>query len=384
VTAARCRLADLAEVVDCEHKTAPQAEPGTEYAYSVGTPALRGRNIDFAQAKAVDLQTYTKWSKRAELRSGDIILAREAPVGGVGFVDGKRKVCLGQRTVLVRPTSEDLDSRFLFYALQSPAIQSWMSDRSTGSTVEHLNVSDVRELPLPFLPALRDQQRIANVLGAMDRLIEVNHGLITSQRHLLAALYRKVVADHSAMSVPLFDAVDVDFGGAFKGEHFSNAGSGMPLLRIRDLKTFSSATWTTERLPGDVVVQPGDVVIGMDAEFRPTLWLGPPSLLNQRVCRIRPKLVSRAFAREALVAPMAFIEGHKTGTTVSHLNKADLQEVKIPLPSREVLESFDAVAEPLRLAIVSLHKEIEDVARARDELLPLLLSGRVRVREAVA
>ena len=127
-----------------------------------------------------------------------------------------------------------------------------------------------------------------------------------------------------------------------------------------------------------------DLLIGMDAEFRPTYWLGPKSLLNQRVCRVRPKFGSMAFAREALVKPIAFIEGHKTGTTVSHLNKADLADTKVFVPDHLSLTRFDASADPLRRTIVELHREISELGAARDELLPLLMSGRVRAGDFAA
>jgi len=81
---------------------------------------------------------------------------------------------------------------------------------------------------------------------------------------------------------------------------------------------------------------------------------------------------------------MAFIEGHKTGTTVSHLNKTDLMETKVAIPSASTLARFDAVSDPLRLAIVALHQENLELGATRDELLPLLMSGRVRVGDVAA
>ncbi|WP_150129185.1 hypothetical protein [Microcella alkaliphila] len=123
----------------------------------------------------------------------------------------------------------------------------------------------------------------------------------------------------------------------------------------------------------------------MDAEFRASQWVGPTSLLNQRVCRVTAPGASNAFVLEALKAPLAYIEGHKTGTTVIHLNKRDLEETSVLIPSDTAVSEFDAVAEPLRLWNVSLSAENEQLRRTRDELLPLLMSGAVRARpEGVA
>jgi hypothetical protein len=54
------------------------------------------------------------------------------------------------------------------------------------------------------------------------------------------------------------------------------------------------------------------------------------------------------------------------------------------LPTPDAIAAFDYVAEPMRLAIVSLHQEAEMVGNTRDELLPLLLSGAVTVAESAA
>ena len=118
----------------------------------------------------------------------------------------------------------------------------------------------------------------------------------------------------------------------------------------------------------------------MDAEFRPTQWIGMPSLLNQRVCRVHARHRSLAWTREALEGPLAFVEGHKSGTTVAHLNKRDREELKISVPPDAAGEWFDAVAQPLFDGITALAQESNDLAHTRDELLPLLMSGRIRVR----
>ena len=305
---------------------------------------------------------------------GENLKTRKTPIAFLA--DGKYWV---NNHAHVLRAAEGFDLRFLCYALGLADVSGFL----TGSTQPKLTAGNLARIPLRA-PSLDEQRRIAGVLGTLDDLIEVNRRLMADAAALLSSLFAKLMATSALTEMPFFEAFDVDFGAAFKGENFSSQGVGMPLLRIRDLKTQKSDTWTTERISGNVVISAGDVLIGMDAEFRPTYWLGPDSLLNQRVCRIRPKAGSLAFAREALVKPMAFIEGHKTGTTVSHLNKADLAETKVSVPDRLSLSRFDSSADPLRLAIVGLYRENLELEAARDELLPLLMSGRVRAGDVVA
>ena len=71
---------------------------------------------------------------------------------------------------------------------------------------------------------------------------------------------------------------------------FNDKGVGKPVIRIRNLKDPHGCIFTTEdKYPPEVEVNPGDLLVGMDAEFRPHRWTGPRALLNQRVCKIIPK-----------------------------------------------------------------------------------------------
>src|SRR5690606_16903207 len=107
-------LADVClQITDCEHKTAPAAPRGTEYGYSVGTPCIKNGRLLLDAAKRVDRATYEKWTARAVPQKDDIILTREAPVGESALLDGNSRVCLGQRTVLLRPDPLKIDPRFL-------------------------------------------------------------------------------------------------------------------------------------------------------------------------------------------------------------------------------------------------------------------------------
>jgi type I restriction enzyme S subunit len=220
------------------------------------------------------------------------------------------------------------------------------------------------------------------VLGALDDKIAANSGAEGVMDQLIAALHIHAIEAPGHKVAPLFEVFDVDFGEAFKGDHFSEPGVGRPLIRIRDLKTFSSQIWTTETRARESIIQPGQVVVGMDAEFRPTWWLGEQGLLNQRVCRVRCRQSGAAFSREALRGPLMEVEGYKTATTVIHLNKSDLERVRVTLPSSEALSRFEAAAEPILESRVSLAAERRTLAHMRDLLLPQLMSGMIRVKDA--
>ena len=100
------RLADVCEfIVDSEHKTAPTQESGFPY---IRTPNIGRGRLKLDGVKRVSSDSYQEWTRRAKPMPGDLILAREAPVGNVAIITVSEPVCLGQRTVLLRPDKNRL------------------------------------------------------------------------------------------------------------------------------------------------------------------------------------------------------------------------------------------------------------------------------------
>ena len=175
-------------IVDCEHKTAPTQETGYP---SIRTPNIgRGRLI-LDGVNRVSEETYREWSKRAVPQAEDLILAREAPIGNVTIIPKNLRVCLGQRTVLIRPNKNKVCPMFLVYFMLGDEIQAKLLGRSTGATVSHLNMRDIRNLAFPKLPPLPTQRKIASILSAYDDLIENNTRRIKILEDMTSTIYRQ-------------------------------------------------------------------------------------------------------------------------------------------------------------------------------------------------
>ena len=177
-------------IVDCEHKTAPKSGDGTGYALVRTTNIGRGR-LDLTNVHRIEATAYEEWTRRAVPQPGDLILSREAPVGNVALVASGMEPVLGQRTVLIRPDEEKVDAGFLTYRLLAYDLQHWMSGVANGATVPHLNMEDIRALPMPELPSLRAQIQIGATLAAFDDLIENNRRRIEILEEMARLLYRE-------------------------------------------------------------------------------------------------------------------------------------------------------------------------------------------------
>ena len=181
----------------------------------------------------------------------------------------------------------------------------------------------------------------------------------------------------------IYTAASVAYGAPYKSKLFNSERKGIPLIRIRDLKTHFPKNQTTERHPKETKVYPGDILVGMDGEFRAVLWQGELGWLNQRVCMFAPKeWVSRAYIYFVIQEHLDFHERSKTGTTVIHLGKRDIDGFRIVFPDAGVMGRFQALADSLIDTIIGNGSESRTLEKLRDTLLPKLISGELRVPDA--
>ncbi len=157
-------------VVDSEHKTAPIATQGYPY---VRTPDIGKGFLNLRDTRRVSRDTYVNWTKKAIPHAGDLILTREAPVGNVAVIPVNTELCLGQRTVLLRPDQKLAVAQYLCYLLLGGSVQETFHSLSSGATVPHLNLADIRKLEIP-LPSLPEQKRIATRLNQAEEIKKTN------------------------------------------------------------------------------------------------------------------------------------------------------------------------------------------------------------------
>ncbi|MCY3851920.1 MAG: restriction endonuclease subunit S [Acidimicrobiaceae bacterium] len=146
----------------------------------------------------------------------------------------------------------------------------------------------------------------------------------------------------------LGDVAEVANGAAFKSKEFNTNGDGLPLIRIRDVGQPEASTHYSGEYKTDYLVQSGDLLIGMDGDFRIARWNGVQSLLNQRVCRLRvgsSRFYSDRFLEHVLQPYLDEIHKATSAVTVKHLSSRTVQDLPIPLPPRAEQERIVSAIE---------------------------------------
>ena len=207
----------------------------------------------------------------------------------------------------------------------------------------------------------------------------------------MEALYRSWFVDYAPfggtkpsnwVKADIYSIANIIYGAPFASKLFNTEGLGKPIIRIRDLKEQAFVTYTTEIHPKGHLIQPGDIVVGMDGEFRPYIWGNSEAWLNQRVCIFESKLPSdKAFMLYTIKPLLNVIEQTQVATTVIHIGKKDYDAFEIILPDRNTLDQFGAITTPMLERIVNNSVENKKLAKLRDALLPQLMSGDIDVSD---
>ena len=163
-------------IEDCPHSTAKDE--------GKGYPLVRTPNIGFGRLSLncvhrVSETVYNQRNVRAVPQTNDLIFAREAPAGNIAVIQEGEKVCLGQRTVLIRPFTQYILSDYLAYYILAPSSQQNLVDKSSGTTVPHVNLSDFRRY-LIALPPIKEQHNIIDKISMVLPWIE-KYGVFSNE-----------------------------------------------------------------------------------------------------------------------------------------------------------------------------------------------------------
>lgn len=407
VATSSTKLRDVCEfIVDCEHKTAPtQAE---------GYPLIRTPNIGRGRllldgVYRVSEETYRLWTKRAVPQPGDLIMAREAPVGNVAIVPDGLSPCLGQRTLLIRPNREKIDAAFLTYLLLGPDVQGTIHAKTNGATVPHLNMKDVRELALPPIPPIAEQRRIASILSAYDDLIENCERRIRVLDEMARSLYREWFVNYrypGHESVPL---VDSPMGRIPKGWEVTSASTALEINpRVKVPRTGELPFVPMGSLSNDSMVisdiETRDRPSGSKFQNNDTLFARiTPCLENGKTGFVQflPDDESAACGSTEFIVlrgrsvPPQFVyclarspefRDHAIKSMTGATGRQRVQEACfdryfLAQPPAALLERFEEITKPMFTLVQTLHTRVANLRQTRDLLLPRLLSGQLSVEE---
>lgn len=347
--------------------------------------------------KHIDETEKAAFTGGSKFCNGDTIMARITPClenGKTAFVDilDKNEVAFGSTEFIVMRSRKGIsDPQFVYYLAISPEFRNVAIKSMVGSSGRQRVQQDVLNNVELLVPPLGEQEKIGAFLAALDNKIALNNKINDNLEQQIRTIYKNWFIDLVPFGgiVPdnwrqesIYSLAEIIYGAPFSSKQFNTEGIGKPIIRIRDLKNQQFATYTTEVHPKGYLLQPGDIVVGMDGEFRPYIWGNKEAWLNQRICVFKNKRPQgKAFLYYTIEPLLYAVEQTQVATTVIHIGKKDFDAFKIMLPDEDVLNRFDDLTSPMIDQIVSNIYENKKLEELRDALLPKLMSGEFDVED---
>lgn len=329
--------------------------------------------------------------------------ARLLPVGTVCL---SRTASVGFVVTMGRPmaTSQDfvnwvcgpeLDHRYLHYLLM--AEQDTVRRIAYGSVHPTMYYPDAKALHI-CVPDLTRQQAIVDVLLALDLKIDANDQVLKSLADLEEPAYRRVEATATGM-VPLRELAQISKGHSYRRSDLDASDRALVTLKsigrdgqfaFRGFKEFIG-----EPRP-DQVVHPGEIVVAQTDLTQAADVIGWAVRIPE-VAEYKELVASLdlVVVRAAGSVPNPYLLGalrtgrfrehcraRMSGTTVLHLGRGAVDSFEVPVASDALVAEYCDGARARAQLADALNAESRQLASTRDELLPLLMSGKVRVTDA--
>ena len=283
-------------------------------------------------------------------------------------------------------------TRWLYYRLQAPDYTGHVTASTTGTTVRHLSPTDILRFVFP-LPPFPEQRAIAEVLGALDDKIEANRRVIDLLESLISARWEDVSSDSSGwLQQPISEVAKI-VGGSTPRTSVTDFWNGsISWATPKDLSRLTSTPlFRTERTITEQGLQQissgllprGTVLLSSRAPIGYLAIAEVPLAINQGFIALNSLgVVPNLYLWQWVAHHMAEIKDRANGTTFQEISKANFRSIEFDIPPAEVIDRWMNEAEPLYQLVVKLENETSILANLRDMLLPKLMSGELRVRDA--
>ena len=396
----------------------------------VGTPIITVEHLcnnwittqNLPMVSNSDKERLSKYS----LKNGDIVFSR------VGSVDRRALIRTEQegwlfsgRCLRVRLDQTKANPAFISFQFGLDTFKEYMRSIAVGATMPSLNtqlLSDVKIL----LPPLPEQKSIASILSSLDDKIELNRRMNETLEAMARAIFKDWFVDFGptrakqegrAAYLPehlwsLFpEAIDLETGlpmgweiltlgemgkiitGKTPSTKFPEYfGGDIPFITPSDMEGTKGIHKTSRYLTrkGLSVVKSSLITAGsiavscIGSDMGKVVYVVKESVTNQQINSV---ILNEGYSNEYLyydlIGRQAELQNlSRGGSAVPILNKTHFSQVKSVIPSPPLLHQFDVIAKSITEKNFANEMESRTLAEMRDRLLPKLMSGEIRVKDA--
>jgi type I restriction enzyme S subunit len=400
-----------------------------------GTPFVRpddlkdGR-VDFEGCDRINNRALAR-VRKGKGKAGDILFTHRATVGRIARVGDNAPPFVANPGVTVWRSINPavIDSVYLYFFMQTRAFmdQVWAEAGNTD-TFPYISLTQQRRLRLWF-PSILAQRAIASILGTLDDRIELNRRMSETLEAIARALFQswfvdfdpvraKIEGRNPGLRKPVADLfparlLDSELGEIPAGWHVKPVGDltevvggSTPKTERPDYWDGGTHHWVTPKdlsglsLPvlldterkitnaglaqiSSGLLPIGTVLLSSRAPIGYLAIANVPVAVNQGFIAMKPRPgTSNLFLLRWAAAAHDEILSRANGSTFLEISKANFRPIRTVVPPGSVMDTFDRLSRPLYRKVVENERESRTLASVRDALLPKLICGELRVKDA--
>ena len=365
-----------------------------------GTPVVTVEHINDFKIKDFDYPSVTSEDRdrlsKYLLKEGDIVFTRVGSVDLSAYV-GKNQDgwMFSSRMLSVRPIKK-VDSKFLSYFFRQPSFRSYIFKISVGATMPSINTSILKSIPISY-PPLQEQKAIANVLTAFDDKIE----LLQQQNQTLETIAQTIFKEWFG-KYQLGDELPEGWRVGKLGGELETSLGGTPSKSNSDYWVNGNIPWINSGAVNKFRIIEGTTLITKEGLKKSATKLLPKGTIvlaitgatlgqysrleidccfNQSVVGITGnEKIHSSYIYFWIAENIHIIIRSASGGAHQHINKENVNSTDFIIPTKELLEKFYKIVDPIMDKISENMFQIQSLTKTRDTLLPKLMSGKVRVK----
>ena len=395
-------------------------QPGKPY--DCGVPIVRVNNlrdgrVDSSDALRVDPEIEEKY-QRSRLEGGELLLTLVGSMGLSAIVPSELRGWNVARAVGVIPLKESVDRRWLHFVLRSQPSQDFIQTHANTTVQATFNLRDLARLPIPMPP---DDLRLpaSELLSSLDDKIALNRHMNETLEAMARAIFKDWFVDFGPTCAkaegrdpylapelwdlfpdslddegtpagwkrkPLDEVAEFLNGLALQRFPATHAEDSLPVIKIAELRggVTEKSNRASCEVPETYVVKDGDFLFSWSGSLLAKFWTGGEGALNQHLFKVSSERYPAWFFSlwvhhhleefQAIAASKA--------TTMGHIQRGHLRQAMTSCPPDGVLSTLGLTIDPLVERAIRNELESRTLAQTRDLLLPKLMSGEIRLREA--
>ena len=367
-----------------------------------GVPVIRGQNLGGPGCFNETGFVYVTPEKADKLRPnlafrGDLLFTQRGTLGQVGLIpqDSQyERYVVSQSQMKLTVDASRVDARFVYQYFRLPSTIQEILNRTITAGVPHINLGILKAFEIP-LPPLSIQRAIAEVAQAYDDLIATNQRRIALLEDAARRIYREWCVHlrfpgHEAVPVkdgvpegwaklPLGDVAEITMGQSPESKYYNTDGDGLPFHQGVSDFGHRFVTHETFTKQATRVAAAGDILCSVRAPVGRLNLTRDNIAIGRGLSAMRSRADHQSllfYQLDALFVEEDMIGG---GAIFASVGKKELFGQLILQPSTGIAATFNRLAADIDAQIENLDSQNRDLAKARDLLLPKLMSGQLDV-----